>query len=257
MLPVQSIGLGAMRLTGFPHRLPRTEAVALARRAVERGVRFFDTADAYDLGDNEALLAEALHPYAEEVVIATKGGRINLGRDWYDLGRPEYLRQACELSLKRLRLERIHLYQLHRIDPTVAPADQIGALKRLRDEGKVRDIGLSEVTVAQLEAARAIAPIASVQNRFNYADQTHRAVLDYCTAHGIAFIPYAPLGGSAALQPVADRLGITANQAALAWLLQLSPMMLPIPGTGSAAHLDENLAAAAITAHDLAAAMTG
>jgi pyridoxine 4-dehydrogenase len=248
-LPVHRLGFGAMRLTGEPAWLDRPTAIAIARRAVELGVTFIDTADSYDLGDNEALLAEALYPHRPEVVIATKGGQINLGREWIPLGRPEYLRQQAELSLRRLRLDRIDLYQLHRIDPTVPLADQIGALRRLQDEGKVRHVGLSEVTVDQLSEAQRITPIVSVQNRYNLTDRASEDVLDYCERNGIAFIPWFPVAPTAAARvaeaasAVADRLGATRIQVALAWLLRRSPVMLPIPGTSSHAHLEENVAA--------------
>jgi pyridoxine 4-dehydrogenase len=192
-LLVHRLGFGAMRLTGAPAWPDRSTAIAIARRAVELGVTFIDTADAYDLGDNEVLLAEALHPYQSGVVIATKGGQINLEREWIPLGRPEYLRQQAELSLRRLRLDRIDLYQLHRIDPTVPLADQIGALRRLQDEGKVRHVGLSEVTVAQLAEAEKITPIVSVQNRYNLLDRAAEDVLDHCERRGIAFIPWFPV----------------------------------------------------------------
>ncbi|MFI6316484.1 aldo/keto reductase [Nonomuraea sp. NPDC050556] len=240
-----------MRLTGDPARLDRETARSIARRAVELGVTFFDTADSYDFGDNEELLAEALHPYPPDVVIATKGGQINLGPRWIPLGRPEYLRQQAELSLRRLRRDHLDLYQLHRIDPTVPLADQIGALRLLQDEGKVRNIGLSEVTVAQVEEAEAITPIASVQNRYNFTDRASEDVLDYCERRGIAFIPWfpvAPLTRSAhgGLDAVAARLGVSRTQVALAWLLHRSPVMLPIPGTSSRVHLEENVAAAEI-----------
>lgn len=258
-LPVHRLGFGAMRLTDEPGAYDRAASIALARRAVDLGVTFIDTADSYDLGDNETLLAEALHPYRQGVVIATKGGRINLGRDWFDLGRPEYLRQQAELSLRRLRTERIDLYQLHRIDPTVPLADQIGALGLLQEQGKVRHVGLSEVDVDQVAAAREITPIVSVQNRYNLRDRASEKVLDYCRRNGIAFIPWLPVAPMVAadahpITTVADRLGATATQVALAWLLHHSPVMVPIPGTSSPAHLEENLAAAELSldADDLA-----
>lgn len=258
-LPVHRLGFGAMRLTGRPASLERATATAVARRAVELGVTLIDTADAYDLGANEELLGEALHPYRDGVVIATKGGQINLGREWIPLGRPEYLRQQAELSLRRLKLERIDLYQLHRVDPKVPLADQIGALRRLRDEGKIRHIGLSEVTVEQLVEASRIAPIAGVQNRYNLTDRASEAVLEHCERHGIAFLPWLPVAPltSAAAGPVARvaaRLGVTTTQVALAWLLHRSPVVLPIPGTSRLAHLEENCAATAVTldAADLA-----
>lgn len=254
-LPFRRLGLGAMRLTGEPARLDRTASIAIARRAAELGVTFIDTADSYDLGDNEELLAEALHPYPPGVVIATKGGQVNLGRDWIPLGRPEYLRQQAELSLRRLRLERIDLYQLHRIDPAVPLADQIGALRRLQDEGKVRHVGLSQVTIGQLTEAAEITPIVSVQNRYNLTDRASEDVLDYCERHGTAFIPWLPVAPTATattspadpVTAVAGRLRATRTQVALAWLLRRSPVMLPIPGTASRAHLEENIAAARLS----------
>jgi pyridoxine 4-dehydrogenase len=231
-LCVRRLGFGAMRLTGDPARLDRPTAIAIARRAVELGVNFIDTADSYDFGDNEQLLAEALYPYPPGLVIATKGGQINLGRRWIPLGRPEYLRQQAELSLRRLRQDQISLYQLHRIDPAVPLADQIGALRILQEEGKVRHVGLSEVTVEQLAAAEKITPIASVQNRYNLTDRASEDVLEYCERRGIVFIPWLPIAGQ------------TDAKAALAWLLGRSPLMLPIPGTSSLEHLEENVAAA-------------
>jgi len=252
-LPVGRLGFGAMRLTGNPARVDRATAVAIARRAVELGVTFIDTADSYDLGTNEELLAEALYPYPGEVVVATKGGQINLGSRWIPLGRPEYLRQQAELSLRRLRLDRIDLYQLHRIDPAVPIADQVGALRQLQDEGKVRHVGLSQVTVDQLRQAEQITPIVSVQNRYNLADRAGEDVLEYCRGRGIAFIPWLPVapmtrgGASDAITAVAARLHATPTQIALAWLLHHSPVMLPIPGTSSRAHLEENVAAARLS----------
>jgi aryl-alcohol dehydrogenase-like predicted oxidoreductase len=248
-LTVNRLGFGAMRITGEPG-LDRAGGIALARRAVELGVTFIDTADSYDLGENEELLAEALSPYPPGLVIATKGGQCHPGDDWIPLGRPEYLRQQAQLSLRRLRLDRIDLYQLHRIDPAVPLADQLGALRRLQDEGKVRHIGLSEVTVEQLAQALAIAPIVSVQNRYNLADRAAEDVLDYCERRGIAFIPWFPVAplrrgnGGDPLARVAARHGATRTQVALAWLLHRSPAILPIPGTSSRAHLAENVGAA-------------
>lgn len=262
-LPVRRLGLGAMRLTGPPAHLDRPMAIAIARRAVELGVTFIDTADSYDFGDNEELLAEALYPYPPGIVIATKGGHVNLGSEWIPLGRPEYLRQQAELSLRRLRLDRIDLYQLHRIDPTVPLAEQIGALRHLQDEGKVRHVGLSEVTVDQLAEAEKITPIASVQNRYNITDRRHEDVLEYCTRRRIAFVPWRPTARTTtaniadpATEPitaVAERLGATHTQVALAWLLHHSPVTLPIPGTSSRTHLEENIAATnlTLTAQDL------
>jgi pyridoxine 4-dehydrogenase len=250
-LPVHRLGFGAMRLAGEPGQV-RAASIAVARRAVELGVAFIDTADAYDLGGNEKLLAEALHPYPAGVVVATKGGQCHPGNDWIPLGRSEYLRQQAELSLRRLRVDRIDLYQLHRVDPTVPLADQIGALRRLQDEGKVRHVGLSEVTVDQLVEARRITPIVSVQNRYNLTDRASDDVLAYCERHGIAFIPWLPVAPTVrsavaeAVTDIAARLGATTVQIALAWLLRRSPVILPIPGTSSIAHLEENVAAASV-----------
>lgn len=206
-----------------------------------------------DFGDNEQLLADALHPYPPGMVIATKGGHVNLGDDWIPLGRPEYLRQQAELSLRRLRAERIDLYQLHRIDPAVPLADQIGALRLLQAQGKVRHVGLSEVSVGQLTEAQAITPISSVQNRYNLTDRRSGDVLRYCEQHGIAFIPWLPVcpittaTATGPLATVARRLSATPTQVALAWLLRHSPSMVPIPGTTSRAHLEENIAAATLS----------
>jgi pyridoxine 4-dehydrogenase len=255
-LTVHRLGFGAMQLTGpgvwGPPR-DHDEAVRVLRRAVELGVDLIDTADSYGPYVAEELIREALHPFPAGLVIATKAGLVRPGPGrWEPVGRPPYLRQECQMSLRRLGLERIDLFQLHRIDPEVALEDQIGELRDLRREGLIRHIGLSEVGVAEIEAARRIAPIASVQNRFNLADREHEAVLDHCTRQGIAFIPWFPLatGGLAAtggpLATMAAGLGAAPAQLALAWLLHLSPVMLPIPGTSSVAHLEENVAAALI-----------
>jgi aryl-alcohol dehydrogenase-like predicted oxidoreductase len=242
-LPVHRLGFGAMRL---PEDDPAA-AHALARRAVELGVTFIDTADSYDLGRNEELLAEALHPYPDGVVVATKAGQCHPGDEWIPLGRPEYLRQQAELSLRRLRVERVDLFQLHRIDPTVALADQIGALRQLQDEGKVRHVGLSEVSVEQIVEAGRITPIVSVQNRYNLVDRRSESVLAHCERHGIAFLPWLPIAPSvrsdSPVTEVARRLGATPAQVALAWLLRRSEVMLPIPGTSSRHHLEENTGA--------------
>ena len=252
-LPVFRLGFGAIRLTGAPAWPDRVTAIGIARRAVDLGVNFIDTADSYDLGDNEELLAAALYPYPPGVVIATKGGQVNLGDAWIPLGRPEYLRQQAELSLRRLRADRIDLYQLHRIDPAVPLADQVGALRLLQDQGKVRHVGLSEVSVSQVTEARQITPVVSVQNRYNLTDRASDDVLRYCEQHGIAFIPWLPVApmtaasGAGPLTTVARRLGATRAQVALAWLLRRSPSIVPIPGTTSRAHLEENVAAARLS----------
>lgn len=250
-LEVHRLGFGAMRLTGYRPAADRSDAIRVARRAVELGVDFVDTADAYGVGANEELLAEALHPY-DGVLIATKVGHTRPSpREWAPCGRPEYLRQATELSLRRLRVERIDLLQLHRVDPAVPYADQLAALAGLVAEGKVRHIGLSEVSVEQLVEARRFVDVVSVQNRYNLTDRKHEAVLDYCTAEGIAFVPWIPIAhgehaGSQLLGMIAAELGATAAQLSLAWLLHRSPVMLPIPGTSSLEHLEENVAAAAL-----------
>jgi pyridoxine 4-dehydrogenase len=249
-LPVHRLGFGAMRM---PAHDPAA-AHALARRAVELGVTLVDTADSYDLGRNEELLAEALHPYPEGVVVATKAGQCHPGDDWIPLGRPEYLRQQAELSLRRLRVERIDLFQLHRVDPGVPLADQVGALKRLQDEGKVRHVGLSEVSVSQIAEAARITPVVSVQNRYNLDDRRSEDVLEHCERHGIAFLPWLPIAPSVrAGSPVAEvarRLGATPAQVALAWLLRRSEVMIPIPGTSSVRHLEENAAAVDVVLPD-------
>ncbi|MBV8394686.1 MAG: aldo/keto reductase [Actinobacteria bacterium] len=258
--PVARLGYGTMQLTGpgvwGPPR-DHDEALRVLRCAVELGVTLFDTADSYGPHVAEELLFEALHPYPEDVVIATKAGFTRPGPgDWRAVGRPEYLRQQCVLSLRRLGLERIELFQLHRIDPKVPLADQIGELELLRQEGKIHHIGLSEVTVEEIEQARAIAPIVSVQNLYNLADRRAEEVLDHCEREGIAFIPWFPLATGRLAEPggplaeLSAARGATPAQLALAWLLRRSPVMLPIPGTSSVAHLEENMAAAEIELTD-------
>jgi pyridoxine 4-dehydrogenase len=261
-LTVSRLGFGAMRLTGpgiWGPPADQEAAIKVARRAVELGVTFIDTADAYGPGSNEELLAQALHPYPDDLVIATKAGqsRPSAG-EWIPLGRPEYLRQQAELSLRRLRTDRIDLFQLHRIDPLVPFADQIGTLRRLRDEGKIRHVGLSEVSVAQVEQARAIVDVVSVQNLYNLTDRRYDDVIDYCEREGLAFIPWLPIargeharaggadGATAVVGAVARELDATPAQVALAWLLRRSPAVLPIPGTSSVAHLEENVGAARV-----------
>lgn len=258
-LQLDQLGFGAMRLTGAAPWGPapdRDEAIAVARRAVEAGCQLIDTADAYAIGLNEELVADALAPYADGVVIATKVGQARPGGDWRPLGRPEYIRQQAELSLLRLRLDTIDLYQLHRIDPQVPLADQMGAFAQLIDEGKVRRVGLSQVSVEQIEEARQHVEIASVQNKYSLSDRSDDDVLDYCEAAGIAFLPWQPLTVSEAdrarVEEVAGPLGVTGRQVALAWLLQRSPVMLPIPGTSQLGHLEQNLAAREIPAQAVA-----
>jgi pyridoxine 4-dehydrogenase len=259
-LTVDRLGFGTMQLTGegvwgWPD--DRDNAVAVLRRAVELGVTFFDTADSYGPVVAEALLKEALHPYADDVVIATKAGLTRQGPGvWTPVGRPAYLRQQCEMSLRHLGLERIDLFQLHRIDPAVDLEDQVGELVKLRDEGKIRHIGLSEVSVDQLRMAQAIAPIATVQNLYNLAHRDAQDLLEVCEAEGIGFIPWFPLatgelaGDDGVLGDAAREHGATASQLALAWLLRRSPVMLPIPGTKSLEHLETNMAATGIELGD-------
>ncbi|HEV7180541.1 MAG TPA: aldo/keto reductase, partial [Candidatus Baltobacteraceae bacterium] len=228
-------------------------ALAVLRRAVELGCNFIDTADAYGPDVNEEQIAEALYPYPTDLVIATKGGSTRSGPgQWARDGRPERLKACCEASLQRLRLDRIDLYQLHAADPKVPYAEQIGALKELQDAGKVRHIGVSNVNEEQLEVARSVATIVSVQNQYNVTNRASEGVLEACEAAGIAFIPWFPLGAGdiaegSGLVEVAKAKGVSAYQVALAWLLHRSPLMLPIPGTSSIAHLEENVAAAALT----------
>jgi pyridoxine 4-dehydrogenase len=249
-LQIHRLGFGAMRLTPgdhWPSNAERAHGIAVARRAVELGVTFVDTADSYNLGANEELLADALHPYPKDLVIATKAGQSRPDLRWVPLGRPEYLKQQAELSLRRLRVERIDLFQLHRVDPQVAFEDQIGALRELRDAGKVRLVGLSEVSVAQLERAREIVEIASVQNIYNVDDRRHEDVVDYCEKHEICFVSWYPVAtagrSNGVLREVAAETGGGVVQVALAWQLHRSPALVPIPGTGSSRHLEENVAA--------------
>jgi aryl-alcohol dehydrogenase-like predicted oxidoreductase len=255
-LPVVRLGYGTMQLPGEGVWGPPKDhdaALAVLRRAVEIGITFFDTADSYGPYVAEDLLREALHPYAEDVVIATKAGLTRQGPGaWTPLGQPAYLRQEVEMSLRRLDLERIDLFQLHRIDADYPVADQVGELKALQEEGKIRHIGLSEVTVDQLEEAQKTAEIVSVQNLYNLANRDAERLLDHCTEQGIGFIPWFPLATGelskhdGPLAEAARQHDATPSQLALAWLLRRSPVMLPIPGTSSAEHLDSNTAAAAI-----------
>ncbi|GAA4562777.1 aldo/keto reductase [Planotetraspora kaengkrachanensis] len=259
-LGVNRLGYGTMQLTGPGVWGPPADpdgAVRVLRRAAELGVNLFDTADAYGPMVAEPLLHRALAPYDENIVIATKAGFTRQGPDkWTPVGRPAYLRQQCEMSLRILGVDRIALLQLHRVDPEVPLEEQVGELKALKDEGKIAHIGLSEVTVDQIEKARAIAPIASVQNRYNLTDRAAEDVLDYCESRQIAFIPWFPLatGGLAKpggpLEAIASRLSATPSQLALAWLLRRSPVLLPIPGTSSVKHLEQNVAAAGVQLTD-------
>jgi len=253
-LPVRRLGFGAMHLP-TDSGPARENAIAVARRAVELGITLIDTAHLYGGGANEELLAEALHPYPDDLVITTKVGVVRTGDDWKYDGRPDSLRVQVDEGLRRLRVERIELLQLHRIDPETPLADQLGALRDLRDEGKIGRIGLSEVTVDELARAREIVDIASVQNRYSLMDRSYEAVLDACEAAGIAFLPWRPVLGAASsagagLTAVAAELGVTTAQVGLAWLLARSPVILPIPGTAKIAHLEENFAAAEVKLAD-------
>ena len=249
-----------MRITGpgiWGEPKDPDECRRVLQRAVELGVNFIDTADAYGPEVSERLIAEALHPYPSGLVIATKGGLTRQGPDqWLPVGRPEYIRQCVEMSLRRLRLERIDLYQLHRIDPKVPATETLGALKDLQTAGKVRHIGLSEVSVKETEAARAIVEIVSVQNRYNLTDRAHEDVLDYCTQQQLGFVPWFPVAAGDLAKPggvldkVAKRHQATIAQLSIAWLLHRSPVMLPIPGTFSVTHLEENVASAGISLSD-------
>jgi pyridoxine 4-dehydrogenase len=253
-LRVTRLGFGAMRITGkgiWGEPKDRATAIRVLRRAVELGINFIDTADSYGPNVSEEIIAEALHPYPAGLVIATKGGFDRPGPDrWTENGRPEHLRSACEGSLRRLRLDRIDLYQLHRIDPKVPTEDQLGTLKDLQAQGKIKHIGLSEVSVQQIQHARSIVSIVSVQNRYSISDRGSEDVLDFCEKENIGFIPWFPLaagklsGAQSPVRHVAEQSGATPSQVALAWLLAHSRVMLPIPGTSSVEHLEENVAAA-------------
>jgi pyridoxine 4-dehydrogenase len=255
-LTVNRMGFGAMRLTGPGVIGPPDDtesALAVLRRAIELGVNVIDTADSYGPGVNERQIAEALHPYPEGLVIATKGGLLHERRgQWRQDGRPETLRASCESSLERLRLERIDLYQLHSVDPTVPIEESVGALAELQREGKIRHIGLSNVDTRQLAQARRVAPIVSVQNRYSVADRPWEVMVDACEREGIAFLPWFPLGfgeltrSRGHLAELGANRGATAAQIAIAWLLRRSSVMLPIPGSSTLEHLEENVAAAGI-----------
>jgi len=252
-LTVNRIGFGAMRITGegvwgWP---PDPEAAKAAlRRAVEMDVNFIDTADSYGPDVSEALIAETLHPYPNDLVIATKGGLVRPGPGrWEPDGRPEHLREACEGSLRRLQLDEIPLYQLHRPDPKVPLAESIGALVQLKAEGKIRHIGLSNVTEPQLREAERLTPIVSVQNRYNASDRSSESMVDLCEQEELVFLPWAPIQQAArnkAVSAAADRLGASERQIVLAWMLARSPEILPIPGSGSADHVEANVAAASL-----------
>jgi pyridoxine 4-dehydrogenase len=253
-LTVNRLGFGAMRLTGegiWGWPPDRANALKVLRRAVELGVNLIDTADAYGPEVDELLIAEALYPYPKGLVIATKGGSTRPGPgQWVPDGRPEYLKQCVDKSLKRLRLDRIDLYQLHRIDPKVPVEESLGALKEMQAAGKILHVGLSEVSPEEIERSRKVVPIVTVQNRYNITDRQWENTLQYCEKEGLGFMPWSPIGGSRGLkdseriETAAKQRGVSVVQLALAWLLQRSPVMLPIPGTSSIAHLEENVAAA-------------
>jgi pyridoxine 4-dehydrogenase len=255
-LTIHRLGFGAMRITGegiWGEPKDRDTAKKVLRRAVELGVNFIDTADSYGPEVSEQLIGEALAPYAKGVVIATKAGLTRQGpNQWLPVGRPEYLVQQVEMSLRRLKLERIDLWQLHRIDPKVPVEESLGAIKQLQKQGKIRHVGLSEVKPHEIDQARKVIDIVSVQNQYNLGDRQHEDVVDYCTKHKIAFIPWFPVAAGKLARPggkldsVAKAHGATVSQLSLAWLLHHSPVMLPIPGTSSVQHLEENIAAASV-----------
>jgi pyridoxine 4-dehydrogenase len=259
-LTINRMGYGTMQLPGpgvWGDPKDPDEAVRVLRHAVELGVNFFDTADSYGPVVAEQLLKTALHPYADDIVIATKAGLSRQGPGkWWPIGRPEYLRQQAEMSLRHLGLERIDLFQLHRIDPKVPLEEQVGTLKELQNEGKIRHIGLSEVSVAEVQAAQKVAPIVSVQNLYNLANRTAEELLDFSTSNNIGFIPWFPLAtgalaaGDGPLATLAKEHDASPSQLALAWLLKRSPVMLPIPGTSSVAHLEDNVRAAELELTD-------
>jgi pyridoxine 4-dehydrogenase len=259
-LEINRLGFGAMRIVGkgvWGEPSDREAMKSVLRRAVELGVNFIDTADSYGPDISEELIGEALAPYKDGVVVATKAGLVRTGPDkWLPVGRPEYLTQQVEMSLRHLKLERIDLWQLHRIDAKVPVEDSLGAIKRLQRQGKIRHIGLSEVSVEEIEQARKVVEIVSVQNEYNLSTRKSEAVLEYCTKEGIAFIPWFPVAAGKLTQPggkldsFAKQHGITVSQLSLAWLLHRSPVMLPIPGTSSLEHLEENVKAADVQLSD-------
>jgi pyridoxine 4-dehydrogenase len=255
-LTVNRLGFGAMRITGegiWGEPKDHDEAIRVLRRSVDLGVNLIDTADAYGPEVSERLIAEALHPYPKDLVIATKGGLTRQGPNkWLPVGRPEYLVQCVEMSLRRLKVERIDLWQLHRIDPKVPVAESLGAIKELQKQGKIRHVGLSEVKPAEIDRARKTIDIVSVQNQFNIGDRKHDDTVDYCTKHKLGFIPWFPVAAGKLANPggpldkSAKQHGASVSQLALAWLLHHSPVVLPIPGTSSVKHLEENTAAASV-----------
>ena len=252
-LTVNRLGFGAMRITGpgiWGDPPSRDQAIATLRRVVELGVNFIDTADSYGPDVSETLIAEALYPYPDDLVIATKGGLVRPGPNrWEANGRPEHLREVCEGSLRRLRLEQIPLYQFHRPDPAVPLAESIGAIAEMKNEGKIRHIGISNVSESQLREAQQIVPIVSVQNRYNASDRRSESLIDLCEQEQLVFLPWAPVQESdknPAVANAAERHGVTQHQVVLAWMLAISPQILPIPGTGSVRHAEENIAAASV-----------
>ena len=259
-LEVDRLGFGAMRLTGkgiWDEPKDPDEAKRVLKRAVDLGVNFIDTADSYGPDVSERLIGEALSPFPKGLVVATKGGLTRQGPDqWLPVGRPEYLAQQVEMSLRFLKTTVIDLWQLHRIDPKVPVEESLGAIAKLQQQGKIRHIGLSEVKPAEIDRARQVVDIVSVQNRYNVGDREHEDVLEYCEEHGLAFIPWYPVAAGKLAQPggkldtIAKRHGATVAQLSIAWLLYRSPVMLPIPGTSSVAHLEENLKAATISLSD-------
>jgi pyridoxine 4-dehydrogenase len=259
-LTVHRLGFGAMRITGpgiWGEPADRAECVRVLRRAVELGVDLIDTADSYGPEVSEDIIHEALHPYPDGLVIATKAGLTRTGpNEWWPVGRPEYLRQECEMSLRRLGVDRIDLFQLHRIDAKVPAEEQFGLLADLVSEGKVRHVGLSEVSVDEIKAAQATVPLVSVQNLYNLTNRQSEAVLDYCESQNLGFIPWAPIASGDLAKPggavdqIAKATGATASQVALSWLLHRSPVILPIPGTSSVEHLEENCGGATVELTD-------
>jgi pyridoxine 4-dehydrogenase len=252
-LTINRLGFGAMRITGsgiWGEPPSRDQAIATLRRVVELGVNFIDTADSYGPAVSEELIAQALHPYPDDLVIATKGGQLRPGPNrWEPDGRPEHLREVCEESLRRLRLEQIPLYQLHRVDPDVPLAESVGALAELKNEGKIRHVGLSNVTEEHVREANRIVPVVSIQNRYNVHDRNSQPLIDLCEQEDMVFLPWAPIQQTdrrAAVAVAAEKRGVSERQLVLAWLLASSPTIVPIPGTGSPEHAEENIAAVSI-----------
>lgn len=259
-LEVRRLGFGAMRITGdgiWGEPADREEAMRVLKRAVELGVNFIDTADSYGPDVSEELIGETLAPFPQGLVVATKAGLVRTGpNEWHPLGRPEYLKQQVEMSLRHLKTDVLDLWQLHRIDPAVPVGESLGVVKKLQKEGKIRHIGLSEVKVPEIERAQKVVKIVSVQNRYNVGDREHEDVLNWCEKNHIAFIPWFPVAAGKLAQPggkldeVARRHGATVSQLSIAWLLHRSPVMLPIPGTSRVKHLEENMKAASISLSD-------